>query len=164
MTPTLIFWSSLYLCLYSFLHNKQVTKLSPNLANITQTMITIPLTISPLCLLLLTSGRLHSEFVLLLFLQDYRETDRFFDLQGFIQHYSSLTHVHSADDHVPFPSPRSSLTNVHRGIGYHNPTYHIMDVSVKLMFLSVFDRRVPSTPSPLPPPLENFENFRVNFV
>ena len=29
-----------------------------------------------------TSGRLHSEFVLLLFLQDHRETDRFFASSG----------------------------------------------------------------------------------
>ncbi len=29
-----------------------------------------------------TSGRLHSEFVLLLFLQDHRETDRFFAVSG----------------------------------------------------------------------------------
>jgi hypothetical protein len=31
-----------------------------------------------------TSGRLHSEFVRLLFLQTHRETDLFFDLQEFI--------------------------------------------------------------------------------
>jgi hypothetical protein len=30
-----------------------------------------------------TSGRLHSEFVLLLFLQVHRETDRFFQIQEF---------------------------------------------------------------------------------
>ena len=30
-----------------------------------------------------TSGRLHSEFIRLLFLQDHRETDRFLQLQEF---------------------------------------------------------------------------------
>ena len=29
-----------------------------------------------------TSGKLHSEFVRLLFLQDHRETDRFFAVSG----------------------------------------------------------------------------------
>ena len=29
-----------------------------------------------------TSGRLHSEFIRLLFLQDHRETDRFFEASG----------------------------------------------------------------------------------
>jgi hypothetical protein len=29
-----------------------------------------------------TSGRLHSEFVQLLFLQDHQETDRFFAVSG----------------------------------------------------------------------------------
>jgi hypothetical protein len=62
-----------------------------------QTIIIVPLTLSPSCLLSLvrlgaytvsdipsTAGRLHSEFVLLLFLQAHRETDRFFfQLQEF---------------------------------------------------------------------------------
>ena len=53
------------------------------LDNITLTMITIPLTPSPLCLLMLVRlGRLHSEFVRLLFLQAHRETDRFLAASG----------------------------------------------------------------------------------
>jgi hypothetical protein len=48
-----------------------------------QTIISVPLiTLSPLCLLLLVRGRLHSEFVRLLFLQVHRETDRFFAASG----------------------------------------------------------------------------------
>jgi hypothetical protein len=56
------------------------------LENIVLTIITIP-RLSPLLSVMVspllsdmvsTSGRLHSEFVLLLFLQDHRETDRFF--------------------------------------------------------------------------------------
>ena len=54
--------------------------------SIALTIITTHRTQSPLCLLLLlfasTSGRLHSEFVRLLFLQAHRETDRFFAGSG----------------------------------------------------------------------------------
>ena len=50
--------------------------------SIVQTIITIPLTLSPLCLLMLVRGRLHSEFVRLLFLQAHRETDRLFAASG----------------------------------------------------------------------------------
>jgi hypothetical protein len=41
-----------------------------------------------------TSGRLHSEFVRLLFLQTHRETDRFFTVSGvqFVQHDRGLFH------------------------------------------------------------------------
>ncbi len=41
-----------------------------------------------------TSGRLHSEFIRLLFLQDHRETDRFFATSGaqFAQSTSGLFH------------------------------------------------------------------------
>jgi hypothetical protein len=56
------------------------------LENITLTITTIPLTISPLwepmSVITSTSGRLHSEFVHLLFWQDHRETDRFFTGSG----------------------------------------------------------------------------------
>ena len=40
-----------------------------------------------------TSGRLHSEFVRLLFLQTHRETDRFFAVSGF--QFPNLTVVSS---------------------------------------------------------------------
>jgi hypothetical protein len=45
------------------------------------TTITL-LTLYHLCLLFLVRGRLHSEFVRLLFLQGHRETDRFFTDSG----------------------------------------------------------------------------------
>ncbi len=43
-----------------------------------------------------TSGRLHSEFLSLLFLQDHRETDHFFAVSGvqFAQSNSGLFHFH----------------------------------------------------------------------
>ncbi len=37
-----------------------------------------------------TSGRLHSEFIRLLFLQVHRETDRFFSVSGVHQGYSFM--------------------------------------------------------------------------
>jgi hypothetical protein len=45
-----------------------------------------------------TSGRLHSEFVRLLFFQAHRETDRFFAALGFqlAQHDSGLSHYRRA--------------------------------------------------------------------
>jgi hypothetical protein len=45
-----------------------------------------------------TTGRLHSEFVRLLFLQDHRKTDRFFAASGFhLEHSTSgLFHFHRA--------------------------------------------------------------------
>ena len=53
------------------------------LENIALTVITIPLTLSPLCLLMLVRlGRLPSEFVRLLFLRAHRETDRFLAASG----------------------------------------------------------------------------------
>ena len=33
-------------------------------------------------------------------------------------------------------TPRSSLTYVHRSIGYHNPRYECMSTSTRLMYLS----------------------------
>ncbi len=41
-----------------------------------------------------TSGRLHSEFVRLLFLQDHRETDRFFTVSGVQSVYSTSGQFH----------------------------------------------------------------------
>ena len=45
-----------------------------------------------------TSGRLHSEFVRLLFLQDHRETDRFFATSGvqFVETDRDQFHFHHA--------------------------------------------------------------------
>jgi hypothetical protein len=45
-----------------------------------------------------TSGRLHSEFVRLLFLQSHRETDRFFAASGvhLAQHDRDQFHFHHA--------------------------------------------------------------------
>ena len=45
-----------------------------------------------------TSGRLHCEFVLLLFLQDHRETDRFLADSGVqdTQHHRDQFHYHRA--------------------------------------------------------------------
>jgi hypothetical protein len=37
-----------------------------------------------------TSGRLHSEFIRLLFLQDHRETDRFFEGSGVQLHHTTV--------------------------------------------------------------------------
>ena len=47
----------------------------------------------------------------------------------------------------------TSITHVHRCIGYRNPVWHIIPTSVRLMYLSVNDIRVSFTPSPLPSPL-----------
>ena len=54
-----------------------------------------------------TSGRLHSEFVRLLFLQDHRETDRFFAASGvqLAQHDRGLT--------IPLP-PRNFLFTIQK--------------------------------------------------
>ncbi len=41
-----------------------------------------------------TSGRLHSEFVRLLFLQDHRETDRFFEVSGVLSTQSDRGFYH----------------------------------------------------------------------
>jgi hypothetical protein len=49
------------------------------------------------------------------------------------------------------PFPLSSITYVHRCIGYHHPTNrYFMSTSVTLMYLSVYDSSVSFTPSPLP--------------
>jgi hypothetical protein len=41
-----------------------------------------------------TSGRLHSEFVRLLFLQAHRETDRFFEVSGVLSTQSDRGFYH----------------------------------------------------------------------
>jgi hypothetical protein len=50
-----------------------------------------------------TSGRLHSEFIRLLFLQAHRETDRFFEIQEFSQHNQTSLYSHLR---------RASLTSI----------------------------------------------------
>ncbi len=53
------------------------------------------------------------------------------------------------------PSTPSSLTDVHRCIGYHNPNYQSLPKSVRLMHLSVYDSREtllrPHSSQPPPP-------------
>ena len=62
---------------------KKIMRMSrTRLENIALTILTIPLTISPMSGIASTSGRLHIEFVLLLFLQTHREPDRFFAASG----------------------------------------------------------------------------------
>jgi hypothetical protein len=67
-------------------------------ANITLTTTITLHIVCHLCLLLSTSGRLHSEFVRLLFLQTHRETDRLFAASGdqLAQSTSGLFHFHRA--------------------------------------------------------------------
>ncbi len=50
--------------------------------NIALTIIIIHLTLSFIPAISSTSGRLHSEFIRILFLQSHRETDRFFSVSG----------------------------------------------------------------------------------
>ena len=61
-----------------------------------------PNTVSFMSVIVSTSGRLHSEFVRLLFLQTHRETDRFFAASGvqLAQHDRDQFHFH----HVVFDS------------------------------------------------------------
>ena len=40
-----------------------------------------------------------------------------------------------------FPSFPSSLTHVHRCIGYHNPNWNSLSKSARLTYLSVYDNR-----------------------
>jgi hypothetical protein len=54
---------------------------------------------------------------------------------------------------TPSPPPRSSHTHAHRCIGPRNATSPTAP-SARLMYLSVSDRKVASTPSPLPSPLD----------
>jgi hypothetical protein len=75
-----------------------MTELLIKYTNITLTTTIIHLTLYHLCVLTSTSGRLHSEFVRLLFLQAHRETDRFFLASGvqLVQSTSGLFHFHRA--------------------------------------------------------------------
>ena len=50
--------------------------------DLTTTITVTPNTVSFMTVIASTSGRLHSEFVRLLFLQSHRETDRFFAASG----------------------------------------------------------------------------------
>ncbi len=50
----------------------------------------------------------------------------------------------SASEPAPSPFPPSSLTHVHRCIGYRNPTCHSMSTSARLMYLSMYDSSVAS--------------------
>jgi hypothetical protein len=58
-------------------------------------IIIVPLTLSPLYLLLLVH-RIHCEFVCLLFLQTHRETDHYFVTSGvqLVQSISDQLHYH----------------------------------------------------------------------
>jgi hypothetical protein len=58
-----------------------------------------------------TSGRLHSEFVRLLFFQSHRETDRFFEVSG-------LQHVHSAFKQWTFPLPPLGVLLIRKHLVY----------------------------------------------
>jgi hypothetical protein len=51
-----------------------------------------------------TSGRLHSEFIILLFLQTHRETDRFFASSGVQSVQSNLGSSHFHFRHATFSS------------------------------------------------------------
>ena len=91
-------------------------------------------TISFMTAIVSTAGCLHSEFVLLLFLQTHRETDSFFTVSREISLYRfiRLTIINNTSVRMmylsvcdirdrtctstPSPSPRSSLTYVHRCI------------------------------------------------
>ena len=72
------------LCAFYFYVDRSLNDAAADkLENIALTVITIRPTLSPLCLLMLVRlGRLHSEFVRLLFLQAHRETDRFLAASG----------------------------------------------------------------------------------
>ena len=67
-----------------------------------------PTSISFIPSIVSTSGRLHSEFVLLLFLQTHRETDRFFAVSG-VQHIQ-VTSGHFHYRHVVFFSDLKGKT------------------------------------------------------
>ncbi len=58
--------------------------------NIARTIITTRLTLSRLCLLFGTNGRLHSDFIRLLFLRSHRETDHLFAVSGIQSGQSNL--------------------------------------------------------------------------
>ena len=60
-----------------------------------------------------------------------------------------------SSESAPSPSTPSSLTYVHRYIGYRNPNWHSLAKSERLTYLSVYDNRDSAsdpTLSPSPPP------------
>ncbi len=55
---------------------------------------------------------------------------------------------------IPGLLSQHSISHVHMSIDYHNPTWHSIQMSVRLMYLSVYDSRdntSESGPSPFPP-------------
>ena len=63
-----------------------------------------------------TSGRLHSEFIILLFLQDHRETDRFFEASGVHRANEIIQFDESIDEPVVKPNQnvlKSYLRHTH---------------------------------------------------
>ena len=64
-----------------------------------------------------TSGRLHSEFVRILFLQAHRETDRFFTPSG-----------------VQFPEPNSGLFHLRRTVSLSNSKSGLVWFSLRRQF------------------------------
>jgi hypothetical protein len=75
------------------------------------------------------------------FLQILVRDHKRFRLDGFCTTYS-LQYIWCVPT-LPLvsPSPPSSLTYVHRSIGYHNPTCHSLSKSARLTYLCVYDIR-----------------------
>ena len=61
-----------------------------------------------------------------------------------VAHLSVYDSRDGASETTLSPSPISSLTHVHRCIGCHNPNWHSLTKSVRLMCLSVYDSSVVS--------------------
>jgi hypothetical protein len=61
-----------------------------------------------------TSGRIHGEFVDLLFLQDHRETDRFLEVSGvqFTYSTSDQFHYHGVTFSSHLKSKIANLSNI----------------------------------------------------
>ena len=57
----------------------------------------------------------------------------------------------NSSESVLSPCPPSSLTYVHRFIGYHNPNWYSLSKSERLMYLSVYDNRDRASESSLSP-------------
>ena len=70
-----------------------------------------------------TSGRVHSEFVRLLFLQTHRETDRFFAATGVVK--STALRINLNIDGTPI----ISRTHTHPS---HSETSHLLTSSLSL--------------------------------
>ena len=71
-----------------------------------------------------TSGRLHSDFVLLLFLQAHRETDRFFVCGNILDEAAALRIILNIDD-----TPVSSRSHTHPS---HSQTSRLLTSSLSL--------------------------------